>query len=58
MNTLYNTLVLPYLNYCNTVWAKNHPTLLKPLLLLQKSCMRIITHIALIEPMPSLFFQS
>ena len=22
MNTLYNTLVLPYLSYCNIVWAK------------------------------------
>ena len=44
MNTLYNTFVLPYLSYCNIVWAKNHPTHLKPLLLLQKRCMRVITN--------------
>ena len=44
LNTLYNTLVLPYLNYCNIIWANNKPTRLKPLLLLQKRCMRIITN--------------
>jgi hypothetical protein len=44
LNTLYNTLVLPYLSYCNIIWANNKPTRLQPLLILQKKCMRIITN--------------
>ena len=44
LNTLYNTLVLPYINYCNIIWANNKPTRLQPLLLLQKRCMRVITN--------------
>ena len=23
LNTLYNTLILPYINYCNIIWARN-----------------------------------
>ena len=26
LNTLYNTLVLPYLNYCNIIWANSKTT--------------------------------
>ena len=44
LNTLYNTLMLPYLNYCNIIWANNKPTRLQPLLMLQKCSMRIISH--------------
>ena len=40
---LYNTLILPYLNYCNIVWANTHRTKLKCLYLLQKRIVRIIT---------------
>ena len=36
LNTLYNTLVFPYFNYCNIIWANNKPTRLKSLLVLQK----------------------
>ena len=43
MLSLYDTLVLPYLNYCNIVWANNKITRLQPLVLLQKRAMRIIT---------------
>ena len=43
LNTLYNTLVLPYLNYCDIIWASNKPTRLQPLLLLQKRAVRSIT---------------
>ena len=43
LNTLYNTLILPYLNYCNIIWANNKPNCLRPLLLLQKKVMRINT---------------
>ena len=41
--SLYDTLVLPYLNYCNIVWANNKTTRLQPLVLLQKRAMRLIT---------------
>ena len=44
LTTLYNTLVLPYLNYCNVIWANNKPSRLKPILLLQKKIIRIITN--------------
>ena len=42
LNTLYNTLILPYLNYCNIIWANNKR--MQPLLMLQKCSMRIISH--------------
>ena len=44
LNTLYSTLVLPYLNDCNIIWANNKPTRLKPLLILQKRCMQARSH--------------
>ena len=43
LNTLYNTLILPYLNYCNIIWANNKPSCLRPLLMLQKKVIRINT---------------
>ena len=36
LNTLYNTLILPYLNYCNLIRANSGPTSLQSLLVLQK----------------------
>ncbi len=42
--TLYSTLVLPHLNYCNIIWASNYPTRLKPLVTLQKRAIRIISN--------------
>ena len=41
--TLYNTLFLPYLNYCNLIWASTYDSHIEPLLLLQKKGVRIIT---------------
>ena len=41
--SLYGTLVLSYLNYCNILWASNKPSRINPLLLLQKRSVRIIT---------------
>ena len=43
LNTLYNTIILPYLSYCNLIWANSGPTSLQSLLVLQKKVMRIIT---------------
>ena len=44
LNTLYNTLILPYLNYCNIIWANNKSSRLQPLFKLQKRSMRIINN--------------
>ena len=56
LNTLYNTLILPYINYCNIIWAGNkltkinkyseqqqQSTRLHALFVLQKKIVRIIT---------------
>ena len=41
--TLYNTLILPYLQYCIIVWGKTNKTILTRLYKLQKKAIRIIT---------------
>jgi len=40
--SLYYTLVYPYLNYCNMIWAITYPTKLKGLIILQKRVVRLI----------------
>ena len=40
--TSYNTLITPYLNYCNIIWASNYPGRLKPLEVIQKRMIKII----------------
>lgn len=40
--SLYNTLIYPYLNYCNFIWASNYPTRLQKLVTLQKRAIRLI----------------
>ena len=40
---LYFSLILPYFNYCTTIWGAIYDIHLKPLELLQKRCVRIIT---------------
>ena len=39
---LYNTLILPYLNYCAAVWGSNYPNRVNKLIKLQKRAIRII----------------
>ena len=41
--TLYNTMIYPYLTYCNVIWANTHSTRLKSIFMLQKKIVRIIT---------------
>jgi hypothetical protein len=41
---LYNSLVLPYLNYGNIIWGRAAATHLSRLLLLQKRAVRIVNH--------------
>ena len=55
--TLYNTLITPYLNYCNIIWASNYPGRLKPLEVLQKRIVRIICNADRLASTSSLFKQ-
>ena len=57
LKTPYNTLILPYLNYCNIIWASNKPTRLQPLLLLQKRAVRSITRSSYSAHSLPLFFK-
>ena len=54
---LYNTLVLPHLNYCVAIWGKNYPTNIKKLKLLQKRAVRIIDKKPYLYPTNSLFIK-
>ena len=40
--TLYNSLVLPHLNYCSLIWSINYQTHLNIIFLLQKRAARVI----------------
>ena len=40
---LYNSLILPHMNYCNIVWGNSSKTQINTLLLLQKKALRICT---------------
>ena len=42
--TIYNSLFLPYINYCNLIWASTYSLHTQPLVKLQKKAIRIITH--------------
>ena len=42
--TLYFSLIYPHLTYCNIVWASTYDTYLHSIYLLQKKCVRTITH--------------
>lgn len=43
LQTIYDTMVYPYLTYCNIVWASTYPSRLKSLFMLQKKIVRIMT---------------
>ena len=40
---LYNSLILPYITYCNLVWATSSKTKINTIYLLQKKALRICT---------------
>ena len=42
---LYNSLILPYLNYCCIVWGNNYDSQLNRLVILQKRAIRLIEHV-------------
>ena len=52
---IYNTLILPYLNYCNIAWGNCNKTKLDHILLLQKKAVRICTNSAYLAHTDPLF---
>ena len=44
MIKLYYSLAYPYFTYCNIVWGNTFPIHLKPLIILQKKLIRVITN--------------
>ena len=43
--TLYNTMILPYISYCNIIWGNCAAYLLNRVLILQKRAIRIINNV-------------
>ena len=43
LQTIYDTMVYPYLIYCSIVWTSTYPSRLKSLFMLQKKIVRIMT---------------
>ena len=56
LQTIYDTMVYPYLTYCNIVWTSTYPSRLKSLFMLQKKD-RIMTS-AKYKENPKPLFQS
>ena len=44
LTTIYNSLVLPHISYCNTAWGNSGITQINSILLLQKRAIRICSH--------------
>ena len=42
---LYNSLILPYLNYCCLIWGSNYNSQIERLVILQKRAVRLIEHV-------------
>ena len=55
--SLYNTLVLPHLHYCNIVWADSNNCNLNSILVKQKRIIRLCTNSAWLAHTPPLFAQ-
>ena len=52
---IYNSIVLPYLNYCNHIWGNTYKSQLSKLYILQKKAARIITKSHVRSPSAPLF---
>ena len=53
--TIYDTMVYPYLTYCNIVWTSTYPSRLKSLFMLQKKIVRIMKFVKYKEKSRPLF---
>ena len=58
LHILYNTMILPYLNYCTEIWGNTYKCTLQPLSILQKRAIRIIHNTGYREHTNPLFLQS
>ena len=58
LKTLYYALVFPYLTYCNLIWGATYETHLKPLEILHKKIIRIITDSSYLAHTNELFYNS
>lgn len=54
---IYNSLILPYLNYCHVIWAKAPRVHFERLVVLQKKAMRLICNVAPYSSTQDLFQQ-
>ena len=52
---LYYMLIYPYLTYCNTIWGRAPNVYLDKTYILQKTIVRIISHVGLFDHTESLF---
>ena len=55
--TIYNSIILPYLNYCNVAWGNTFKSYLDKLRVLQKKAVRLITNSHYIHPSSPLFLR-
>lgn len=55
LQTIYNTMVYPYLTYCNIIWTSTYPTRLKPSFDTKKKIVRIMRFAKYKEESRSLF---
>ena len=54
---LYNSLILPHINYCNIVWGNCNKSKLNSILLLQKKAIRMCTHSDYLAHTDPIFYQ-
>ena len=52
---LYKIFILPYLNYCNIIWATTYKTSIKPLLVKQKRALKIALNLHYLTPSKTVF---
>ena len=43
LQTIYDTMVYPYVTYCNIIWTGTYPTRLKSIFMIPKKIVRIMT---------------
>ena len=55
---LYNSLILPYLNYCNMIWGNNYNSNINDVYIIQKKIIRIIFNKPKLTNTDTLFIQA
>ena len=58
LRSLYNSLVLPYLNYCVSAWGAVPFSSISPLYLLQKKLIRLVSHADYLAHTRPLFYDN